>query len=171
MSSHPPGDLPDPGIKSKSFVSPVLRTNSLPAEPSGKPKIFYMKKHISKLSMEDSRSLPDKSQGLLDYFPDLCYTFSGFLAGPGQPATSSPALYFALSSALIMLLPSVDLLIPRTLYVSKIRLMGNSLVVQWLGLQAFTAEGLSWRTNPASHMAWPRNNNNDKASQRKIESS
>ena len=49
--------------------------------------------------------------------------------------------------------------------------MGNSLVVQWLGLQAFTAEGLSWRTNPASHMAWPRNNNNDKASQRKIENS
>ena len=83
LSSPPPRDLPDPGIKSKFFVSAVLHTNSLPAEPLGKPKIFYMKKHIPKLSMEDSRSLPDKSQGLLHYFPDLCYTFSGFLAGPG----------------------------------------------------------------------------------------
>jgi len=52
-----------------------------------------------------------------------------------------------------MLFPSIDLLITQTLYVSKIRLLGNSLVVQWLGLQAFTAEGPGWGTNPESHMA------------------
>jgi len=34
----PPGDLPDPGIKPMSPVSPALQADSLPAEPSGKPK-------------------------------------------------------------------------------------------------------------------------------------
>ena len=33
----PPGDLPNPGIKPKSPVSPALQVDSLPAEPSGKP--------------------------------------------------------------------------------------------------------------------------------------
>ena len=33
----PPGDLPDPGIKPASPVSPALQADSLPAEPSGKP--------------------------------------------------------------------------------------------------------------------------------------
>ena len=32
-----PGDFPDPGIKSASPVSPALRADSLPDEPSGKP--------------------------------------------------------------------------------------------------------------------------------------
>ena len=32
----PPGDLPDPGIKPVSPVSPALQLDSLPAEPSGK---------------------------------------------------------------------------------------------------------------------------------------
>ena len=32
----PPGDLPDPGIKPESPVSPSLQADSLPAEPSGK---------------------------------------------------------------------------------------------------------------------------------------
>ena len=32
-----PGDLPDPGIKLASPVSPVLQTGSLPLEPLGKP--------------------------------------------------------------------------------------------------------------------------------------
>ena len=32
----PPGDLPDPGIKLTSPMSPALQTNSLPIEPSGK---------------------------------------------------------------------------------------------------------------------------------------
>ena len=34
----PPGDLPDPGIKPASPVSPALQADSLPAEPPGKPK-------------------------------------------------------------------------------------------------------------------------------------
>ena len=34
----PPGDLPDPGIKPVSPVSCVLQADSLPAEPSGKPR-------------------------------------------------------------------------------------------------------------------------------------
>ena len=33
----PPGDLPDPGIKPASPVSPALQVDSLPAEPSEKP--------------------------------------------------------------------------------------------------------------------------------------
>ena len=32
------GNLPDPGIKVTSSVSPALQADSLPAEPSGKPK-------------------------------------------------------------------------------------------------------------------------------------
>ena len=42
VSFPPPGDPPDPRFKSKSPVSPVLQANSLPAEPLGKPKIFYL---------------------------------------------------------------------------------------------------------------------------------
>ena len=33
----PPGDLPNPGIKLQSPVSPSLQVDSLPADPSGKP--------------------------------------------------------------------------------------------------------------------------------------
>ena len=33
----PPGDLPDPGIKPGSPVSPALQADSLPAKPSVKP--------------------------------------------------------------------------------------------------------------------------------------
>ena len=36
LSHHPPGDIPDPGIKSASPMSPALQADSLPAEPSGK---------------------------------------------------------------------------------------------------------------------------------------
>ena len=40
MGCHfpPPGDLPDPGIKTMSPVSRALQADSLPAEPSGKPR-------------------------------------------------------------------------------------------------------------------------------------
>ena len=34
----PPGDILDPGIEASSPVSPALQVDSLPAEPSGKPK-------------------------------------------------------------------------------------------------------------------------------------
>ena len=36
-----PGNIPDPGIKLLSTVSPALRTDSLPTEPSGKPHTLY----------------------------------------------------------------------------------------------------------------------------------
>ena len=36
-SCPPLGDLPHPGIKPMSPVSPVLETHSLPTEPPGKP--------------------------------------------------------------------------------------------------------------------------------------
>ena len=36
----PPGDLSDPGIEPKSPVSPALLADSLPAEPSEKPRGF-----------------------------------------------------------------------------------------------------------------------------------
>ena len=34
-----PGDLPDPGIELMSPVSPAMQTDSLPTEPSGKPRL------------------------------------------------------------------------------------------------------------------------------------
>ena len=45
----PPGDLPDPGIKPMSPVSPALQADSLPAEPSGKP-IFLWRLHCRRLT-------------------------------------------------------------------------------------------------------------------------
>ena len=36
LPSPPPGNLPDPGIKPKSLVSPLLQADSLPIEPLGK---------------------------------------------------------------------------------------------------------------------------------------
>ena len=38
-SRPPPGDLPDPGIKPTSPVSPALQADSLPTETPGQPKI------------------------------------------------------------------------------------------------------------------------------------
>ena len=37
----PPGDLPDPGIKPASPVSPALQADSLPTEPSGRPVLYF----------------------------------------------------------------------------------------------------------------------------------
>ena len=34
----PPGDLPNPGIKPASSVSPALQADSLPSEPPEKPQ-------------------------------------------------------------------------------------------------------------------------------------
>ena len=47
----PPGDLPDPGIKSES---PALQADSLPIEPPGKPNpcIAPYKKIISKQTID-----------------------------------------------------------------------------------------------------------------------
>ena len=36
----PPADLPDPGIRPASPVSPALQADSLPTEPLGKPLAF-----------------------------------------------------------------------------------------------------------------------------------
>ena len=41
----PPGDLPKPGFKPKSPVSPALQVESLPIEAPGKPHFSY-KHHI-----------------------------------------------------------------------------------------------------------------------------
>ena len=38
----PPRDLPDPGIKPESPVSPALQADSLPLEPLGKPLILCL---------------------------------------------------------------------------------------------------------------------------------
>ena len=37
LSFPPPGDLPNPGIKPASPLSPALQADSLPTEPLGKP--------------------------------------------------------------------------------------------------------------------------------------
>ena len=36
----PPGDLPDPGIKPTSFMSPALQEDSLPLASAGKPSLL-----------------------------------------------------------------------------------------------------------------------------------
>ena len=38
----PPGDLPNPGIESVSFASPILVGRFLPLPPPGKPKQFHI---------------------------------------------------------------------------------------------------------------------------------
>ena len=38
LLSHPPGDLPNPGIQPRP---PPLQANSLPSEPAGKPQVLY----------------------------------------------------------------------------------------------------------------------------------
>ena len=42
----PPGDLPDPGTDPVSLVSPVLKTDSLPTVPPGKPMNTHYKEGI-----------------------------------------------------------------------------------------------------------------------------
>ena len=42
----PPGDLPDPGIRSLSPVTPALQVNSLPAESLGKLHVFWQNDSI-----------------------------------------------------------------------------------------------------------------------------
>ena len=39
LSFPPPGELPNPGIKPESPVSPALQVDSLSTEPLGKPQI------------------------------------------------------------------------------------------------------------------------------------
>ena len=41
LSCPPPGDLPDPGIKLSSPVSPTLQVNSSPTAPSRKPNYLH----------------------------------------------------------------------------------------------------------------------------------
>jgi len=41
LQCPPPGDIPNPGIKPASPLSPVLQADSLPLEPSGKPSAAY----------------------------------------------------------------------------------------------------------------------------------
>ena len=45
-----PGDLPDPGIKHASPVSAALQADSLPTEPSRKPKFMLLNSQICLLS-------------------------------------------------------------------------------------------------------------------------
>ena len=57
------GDLPDPGIKPVSPVSPALQADSLPTEPSGKPLdvitlvyfflCFQIQKIITKITVKE----------------------------------------------------------------------------------------------------------------------
>ena len=43
LPSSPPGDLPNPGIKPESLVSPALPGRFLPREPPGKPSYGTIK--------------------------------------------------------------------------------------------------------------------------------
>ena len=42
----PPGDLPNPGVKSASPESPALQADSLPLEPSGKLMVYHISSRI-----------------------------------------------------------------------------------------------------------------------------
>ena len=46
-----PGDLPNPGIETGSPVSVELQVNSLPAEPSGKPRINCILLEIKNMNL------------------------------------------------------------------------------------------------------------------------
>ena len=49
LSFPPPGELPNPGIKPESPVSPALQVDSLSTEPLGKPQIDLKKKKVQKI--------------------------------------------------------------------------------------------------------------------------
>ena len=52
----PPGDLPDPGIKPISPVSPALQADSLPTEPPGNPSYRDKKYKNSQLIVKQFNS-------------------------------------------------------------------------------------------------------------------
>ena len=58
----PPADLPNPGIKPESSVSPALQADSLPAEPSGKSsgKRFTEQLNIPQEGLEALRETPTR---------------------------------------------------------------------------------------------------------------
>ena len=56
-----PGDPADPGIETKSPVSPVLQADSLPLEPLGKPPNIL----ILKVFLDDCEGSPDPVAGQL----------------------------------------------------------------------------------------------------------
>ena len=49
LPSPPAGDLPNPGIKLRSLMSPALAADSLPLTPPGKP-YSYVIKHLHRIS-------------------------------------------------------------------------------------------------------------------------
>ena len=59
LPSPPPGDLPDPGIKPTSLMSPVLAGGCFTTEPPGKPMVHlkltqYYVNYISKLDRKNA---------------------------------------------------------------------------------------------------------------------
>jgi len=54
----PPKEMPDPGIKLESSVSPARQTYSLPTEPLGKPCHTDSNAIVSKLILSSSISHP-----------------------------------------------------------------------------------------------------------------
>ena len=77
----PPGDLPDPGIKSRS---PALQADSLPAEPQGKPK----NTGVGSLSLLQRIFPPQESNWGLLHYRRVIYQ----LSYQGSPVYSAGAL-------------------------------------------------------------------------------
>ena len=68
----PPGDLPHPGIRLSSPVSPVLQADSLPAGLSGKPKHWAWEDPLEEKMTITPVFFPGKSHGqksLVGYGP------------------------------------------------------------------------------------------------------
>ena len=69
-----PGDLPDPGFEPGSPVSPALQADSLPAEPSGKPKKTVEFSNYKTIHLSDKIVESVKIPFLI--FPNSCLKLS-----------------------------------------------------------------------------------------------
>ena len=93
----PPGDLPDPGIKSRS---PALQADSLPAEPQGKPK----NTGVGSLSLLLRIFPPQESNWGLLHCRQILYQLS---------YQGSPRIYYLLSNRLTKMKKTLPLLLRR----------------------------------------------------------
>ena len=107
------GDLPDPGIRPASPVSPALQVDSLPSMPSGKPFL-----RTDRLITHRGQSGHIGPAGTARWLPSLmcpwvCLSLSGPL-GVGQPPSASPIVGFFLQEDSNSVFP------PPTVFFSRI---------------------------------------------------
>ena len=93
-----PGDLPDPGIKPASPVSPVLQVDSLPSEPLGKPIPSVKGLNRTKRRSKRELFLPDYSScdiGFSHLRTQNISSFVGLKPGSSQTRTHTQFSWFS----------------------------------------------------------------------------